>query len=50
MRKAILIMDMPESCKECDSCIIGSVVFCEINGKKIEQKVMNENEARFAAT
>lgn len=44
MSKAILIMDMPESCKECDSCIIGSVVFCGINGEKIKQKTMNENK------
>lgn len=44
MSKAVLVMNMPESCKECDSCIIGSVVFCGINGKRIEQKVMNENE------
>lgn len=44
MSKAVLVMNMPESCKKCDSCIIGSVVFCGINGKKIEQKAMNENE------
>lgn len=44
MSKAILVMDMSESCKECDSCIIGSVVFCGINREKIEQEVMNRNK------
>lgn len=44
MSKAVLIMDMPENCRECDSCIIGSVVFCGINGEKIEQEVMNGNK------
>lgn len=44
MSKAILVIDMPESCRECDSYVIGSVVFCGINGEKIEQEVMNGNK------
>lgn len=44
MSKSILVMDTPESCNKCDSCIVGGVVFCGINGKKIEQKVMNESK------
>lgn len=44
MSKSILVRDTPESCNKCDSCIIGSVVFCGINGKKIEQEIMNESK------
>ena len=44
MSKSILVKDTPESCNKCDSCIIGSVVFWGINGKKIEQEIMNESK------
>ncbi|MED9905264.1 MAG: hypothetical protein UFG06_13925 [Lachnospiraceae bacterium] len=44
MAKAVLVIEMPENCNQCDSCIIGSVVFCGISGKKIEQEIMNESK------
>lgn len=44
MSKSILVIDTPRSCDECDACVIGSVVFCGMNGNKIEQEIMNESK------
>ena len=45
MSKAILVMDMPESCRTCDLRVIGSVNFCTgADCRKIDQmKIINED-------
>lgn len=45
MSKAILVMDMPESCCKCDLRVIGSVNFCTgADGRTIDQmKIINED-------
>lgn len=44
MSKAVLIMDMPESCRECDLRVIGANNFCTgASGRKIDQMtIINE--------
>ena len=46
MSKAILVMDMPESCRECDLRVIGSNNFCTGAGcREIDQmKIVNEDK------
>lgn len=45
MSKAILVMDMPKSCRECDLRVIGSCNFCTgAGGRKIDQmKIINND-------
>ena len=45
MSKAILVMDMPDSCRTCDLRVIGSVNFCTgADCRKIDQmKIINED-------
>ena len=45
MSKAILVMDMPNSCRECDLRVIGSCNFCTgAGGRKIDQmKIINND-------
>lgn len=45
MSKAILVMDMPKSCRECDLRVIGSYNFCTgADGRKIDQmKIINND-------
>ena len=45
MSKAILVMDMPKSCRECDLRVIGSCNFCTgADGRKIDQmKIINND-------
>ena len=45
MSKAVLVMDMPESCRTCDLRVIGSVNFCTgTDCREIDQmKIINED-------
>ena len=45
MSKAILVMDMPESCRNCNLRVIGSYNFCTgADGRKIDQmKIINND-------
>lgn len=45
MSKAVLVIDMPKSCSECDLRVIGSYNFCTgADCRKIDQmKIINED-------
>ena len=45
MSKAVLVMDMPESCRKCNLRVIGSVNFCTgADCRKIDQmEIINED-------
>ena len=45
MSKAILVMDMPKSCRNCNLRVIGSYNFCTgADGRKIDQmKIINND-------